>query len=97
MNAYLVIKPVITEKSLKLAATQNTYSFWVERTAAKKQIQEAIEKMYNVSVLSVNTVRGHRSSKATGRRRIKRTQAQPKKALVMLKQGDKIALFDLTA
>lgn len=96
MNAYLLVKPIITEKSLRLAAVENTYTFLVARTAAKKQIQNAVEQLYGVNVESVNTVRGHRSTRATGRRRVKMSVAQQKKALVKLQAGQKIAVFDIT-
>jgi len=44
MNPYIVVKPVITEKSLRLANTENTYVFEVQMTSNKNQIKEAIEK-----------------------------------------------------
>jgi large subunit ribosomal protein L23 len=95
MNAYIIKKPVITEKSLMLASTQNTYTFEVERGAHKGEIKVAIEKMFNVKVESVNTVFGHRSSKKTGRKRLSSSVAKTKKAIVKLKKGDTIALFDI--
>lgn len=96
MHTFIVKQPVITEKTLRLASLANTYTFEVARSASKTQIQQAIEDLYKVEVTSVNTIVGHRSQKATGRKRIKRVQSSTKKALVMLKPGQTIALFDLS-
>lgn len=96
MNAYVIKQPVITEKTLWLVATQNTYTFEVVRTASKRQIQDMIESLYGVHVTSVNTVVGHRSLKSTGRKRIKRTVPKTKKAFVTLKPNEKISLFDIS-
>ncbi len=96
MNTFVIKQPVITEKTLWLASSANTYTFEVARTASKTQVQQAIEHLYKVEVTSVNTVLGHRSQKATGRKRIKRVQNSTKKALVTLKAGQNIALFDIT-
>jgi large subunit ribosomal protein L23 len=96
MNAFIVTQPIITEKTLLLANTQNTFTFQVARTATKKQIQEIIGQMYDVDVVSVNTVSGHASRVATGRRRLKTVKAKLKKAFIKLKDGQTIALFDMT-
>lgn len=94
MPTQIIRKPVITEKSLLLANTQNVYTFEVERNANKNQIKEAIETMYQVNVEAVRTVRRHRVRKNTGRKRLKSVSAQTKKALVTLKSGQTIGLFD---
>ena len=94
MNAYLIVQPVITEKTLMLAQ-KSAYTFEVQRSASKQQIKNAVQTMYNVEVLSVNTVVGHTSRKATGRKRLKRVQPKIKKAVVTLKPGQKIELFDI--
>lgn len=95
MTSYLIKKPIITEKTLALAATQNTYVFEVARTAEKNQIKKIIEDLFKVKVLSVNTVLGHNNTRKTGRKRIRVEQARSKKALVKLAEGQTIALFDL--
>ena len=95
MTSYLIKKPIITEKTLALAATQNTYVFEVARTAEKNQIKKHIEDLFKVKVLSVNTVLGHNNSRKTGRKRIRVEQTRSKKALVKLAEGQTIALFDL--
>ncbi|HYD35267.1 MAG TPA: 50S ribosomal protein L23 [Vitreimonas sp.] len=96
MNAFIIKQPVITEKSMLLANTENTYTFEVARNANKQQIQDAVEKLYGVAVESVNTVVGHNSPVRTGRKRLKSVQTKVKKAMVKLKAGQTIALFDLS-
>lgn len=95
MNPYLIIHPVITEKTLQLVQKQNAYTFQVQRSASKKQIKDAVESTYNVQVMSVNTIFGHRSTKATGKKRLQMVQPKIKKAVITLKAGQKIELFDV--
>ena len=96
MNPFVIKHPIITEKTLWLASTDNTYTFEVSRTATKKQIQEIVQKLYDVKVVSVNTVSGHTSKVPTGRRRLKTTKAKTKKAFIKLQAGHTITLFDVT-
>jgi len=94
MKSYhAVIKsPVITEKSTAKLAEANQAVFWVDPNANKTEIKEAVEKIFNVTVLSVNThkVPGKikRMGKFSGRRPVR------KKAYVSLKEGDKIEIFE---
>jgi large subunit ribosomal protein L23 len=54
---YEIIKaPIITEQSTQLIESQNRYTFKVEKSANKVEIKKAIEAIFNVKVLSVNTV-----------------------------------------
>ncbi len=95
MNAYIVKKPVITEKTLKLASTSNVYTFEVAKTANKNQVKEAVESIFSVKVIAVNTVMRSRDFKKTGKRRLQVTMPKTKKAMVTLKAGDSINLFDI--
>lgn len=95
MTLTIIKRPVITEKSLLLANQSNIYTFEVVKEATRPQIKEAIESLFNVQVLKVRTVRGPRLLKATGRRRLKTLQAITKKAMVTVKAGQKIDLFDV--
>ncbi|NIQ03752.1 MAG: 50S ribosomal protein L23 [Nitrospinaceae bacterium] len=93
MDRYQVIqKPLITEKSTELQQESNWVSFRVNPEANKIQIKDAVEKIFNVTVQQVNTVN------VTGkRRRFGRAMGQTKnwkKAMVRLKEGDKIELFE---
>lgn len=94
MNPYIITHPVITEKSLKLVQDSNTYTFKVQRTATKVQVSTAIEQLYGVEVLSVRTIVNQARAQRTGRRRMKTMGAKVKKALVTLKSGNKIELFE---
>ncbi len=56
-NPYeIIMRFVLTEKSLRLAERENKITIIVRRDATKKQIRDAIEKLYNVKVVKVNTL-----------------------------------------
>lgn len=96
MNPYIVIKPVITEKSLRLANINNTYTFVVQRTANKDQISESVAKLFNVEVKGIRTITNQKGKKRTGKKRLSVTTGKIKKALVTLKDGHSIDLFDIS-
>ena len=96
MNPYIVIKPVITEKSLRLANKDNTYTFVVQTTANKNQIVESIEQLFSVKVESIRTIVNQKENKRTGKKRMSVTTGKSKKALVTLKEGQSIDLFDIS-
>jgi large subunit ribosomal protein L23 len=96
MNPYIVIKPVISEKSLRLANSDNTYTFAVQMTANKDQIKETIEKLFSVNVLTIRTIVNQKEKKRTGKKRSIVITAKTKKALVTLKEGQEIDLFDIS-
>ncbi|MBM3205466.1 50S ribosomal protein L23 [Candidatus Shapirobacteria bacterium] len=86
-------KPVITEKATFLAS-QGGYVFEVDRQATKKEIKKAVEKFFKVTVTQIKTI-----NVAGKKRRLLKTrkqiQGKPwKKALVILKEGEKIDLFE---
>jgi large subunit ribosomal protein L23 len=95
MNPYVLKKPVITEKTLYLASATNVYTFEVMPTASRLQIAQAVQQTFGVHVVSVNTVMRAVSTKRTGRRRQSVSIPRTKKALVRVKQGQTIALFDI--
>ena len=85
-----VIKaPIITEKSAALAQN-NIITFSVDINANKTQIKQAVEKIFNVKVLSVNTVIVNPKKKRVGRYVGKTTRV--KKAIVKLAEGSSIEL-----
>ncbi len=88
----LVIKPVVTEKSVNLAQQQNKYTFYVEKQATKIEIKKAIEDLFKVKVLAVNTAIVKGKNKRVGRY-WGRTPDR-KKAIVTLRPGDKIEIFE---
>ena len=91
MNNYrdIIKAPIITEKSSELAAN-NVITFSVDVRANKTQIKQAIEKIFNVKVESVNTVNVKPKKKRVGRYVGKTNKV--KKAIVKLKEGSSIEL-----
>lgn len=97
LNQYrsIILRPVVTEKSMREAESGNTYTFEVHPSANKVEIRRAIEGMFHVSVTNVNTmqVRG-KQRRRSYRHRTGRT-AQRKKALVTLAAGDRIDVVEM--
>ena len=92
MNAFDIIKTVrVTEKGATQSEKFNRYTVVADRRASKIQIRQAVQELFKVKVLKVNTVN------VRGKDRRQRTiqagkDADWKKALVTLKDGDKINL-----
>jgi large subunit ribosomal protein L23 len=92
MDPYEVLRrPVITEKSTVLQA-EGKYVFEVAGVANKPQIKQAVEKAFNVGVTGVNIITVHGKVRRMGRRQI--AASSWKKAIVTLKPGDRIELFE---
>ena len=87
----IIIAPMVTEKTTSLNNINNSYTFKVSINANKIEIKKAVEKIFNVNVLAVNTIRQRGKVKRMGRYSGKR--ADWKKAIIKLKQGDKISDF----
>ncbi len=88
ISAYdVILSPVITEKS-SMASEHNQVIFKVRRDATKTEIKAAIEQLFKVKVLAVNTLT--RKGKIKHFRGIKGRQQDVKKAIVKLAEGDKI-------
>ena len=93
MNLSDVIKrPLITEKATLLKGTSNAVLFAVDTRANKKEVREAVEKMFKVKVLDGRTM----TVAGTVKRRGRTAGLRPgwKKAVVTLKEGDKIEFFE---
>ena len=86
----IIKAPIITEKSADLVQNQNTITFSVDVKANKTQIKQAIEKIFNVKVESVNTINVKPKKKRVGRYVGKTNKV--KKAIVKLKEGSSIEL-----
>ncbi len=84
-------KPVITEKSTSLLE-DNKYTFIVDPRSGKNEIKRAVEEVFNVKVLKVNTM--HVKGKYKRVRNILGKTSDTKKAIVTLKKGDKIEIFE---
>ena len=85
-------KPLITEKSTMMQEHGNRVMFQVKRSANKMQIKEAVQSIFNVTVLDVNTINVKPKSRRMGRH-VGLTKAW-KKAIVLLKEGDRIDFFE---
>lgn len=86
----IIKSPIITEKSAGLAQNQNTITFSVDTKANKTQIKQAIEKIFDVKVESVNTINAKPKKKRVGRYEGKTNKV--KKAIVKLQEGSSIEL-----
>ncbi len=91
----ILIRPLVTEKMTRLTEKLNQYGFIVEKAANRLQIKAAVEEAYEVNVESVNTMRygGKRKSRYTRTGLIAGKTASFKKAIVTLKEGEKIDFF----
>lgn len=91
----ILIKPIITEKMTAQAEKLNRYGFVVAKEANKLEIKTAVETMYGVKVVSVNTqqyvgkVKTRNTTRGLAIGRVNRN----KKAVVTLKQGDVIDFY----
>lgn len=91
----ILIKPIITEKMTAQSDQLNRFGFVVDRDANRIQIKDAVEKMYDVTVESVNTMN------YAGKRKARNTKAGVvvgktnafKKAIVTVAEGDSIDFF----
>jgi len=83
----IILSPVITEKAT-VASERNQVIFKVARTATKPQIKEAVEKLFDVKVKSVNTL--IRKGKVKAFRGTRGVQSDVKKAIVTLEEGHRI-------
>ncbi len=88
----IIIKPVVSEKSMQLMQDNNTYSFQVSKKANKVEIRKAIQEIFNVKVEKVNTMNVLGKKRRLGRNEGKRPDW--KKALVKLAEGDEIEIFE---
>lgn len=92
MNSFEIIKTVrLTEKGTRQGDAYNQYTVVADRRATKPQIRAAVQELFKVKVLSVNTLN------VRGKFRRQRTaqagqSSNWKKAIVTLKEGDKISL-----
>lgn len=88
-----IIKPIITEKTLKLVDELNKYTFQVDKRANKESIKKAVEEMFKVTAVKVSVQNVSGKSVSWGRKRISGRRGDWKKAVVTLKSSDSIDLF----
>jgi large subunit ribosomal protein L23 len=87
----VLLAPVVSEKSYSLIADRK-YSFRVHSDAHKTQIRQAVEELFEVKVESVNVVQVRSKPKRRGMHR--GTRPGWKKAIVQLREGDTIEIFE---
>lgn len=89
----VLIRPVVSEKTTGLME-KGTYVFVVDPRATKIDVRNAVEQAFNVKVTNVNTL--NRKGKSTRNRRtgVVGTRPNAKRAIVTLRQGDSINLFE---
>lgn len=93
IRAYNIIKrPILTEKTLLQKNLYNQLTFEVDPKANKIEIRKAVELIFKVDVLKVRTIRMEGKRKRVGRYRTKRPDW--KKAIVTIKPGQKVELFE---
>ncbi len=90
-----IIKPLVTEKMTNITEKQNKFGFVVRPEANKLQIKAEVEARYNVSVVSVNTMKyaGKNKSRYTRAGLLKGRTNAFKKAIVTLKEGETIDFY----
>lgn len=87
----VVIRPLVTEKGMHRSSRHNAYSFQVHRLATKEDVRRAVEELFNVRVVRVNT----QNRKGKPRRSRFRSGVTPdwKKAIVLLDSEHRIDFF----
>ena len=91
---YIIKKPIITEQSL-LDAQKGEYTFEVDLLSTKGQVKEAVETYFEVNVIKVRTTRLAGKTKRVGKLRKQIKKNNRKKAIVRVKPGQKIDIFEV--
>ena len=89
----IIIRPVVSEKSYGLLE-DGVYTFVVDPRATKIQISEAVESIFNVQVIKVNTLNRKGKRKRNRRSPTFGTRPDTKRAIVTLAAGARIDLFE---
>jgi large subunit ribosomal protein L23 len=89
----VVLKPVVSEKSYDLIQDNNTYTFVVDKRSNKTEIKQAVQSIFDVRVVSVNTINRKGKQKRTGW--VVGRRADSKRALVTLAVGESIDIFEV--
>ena len=87
----IVLAPIVSEKSYE-ASTRGTYTFRVHPDAHKTQIRQAVEQLFDVKVQRVNVIKVAAKPKRRGM--FRGTRPGWKKAVVQLRAGDTIEIFE---
>lgn len=94
LNEYqVIVKPVMTEKSL-MSAAEGKYTFEVDIRANKLQVAEAVSQVFDVDVVKVNVINSIAKFGRWGRKTVRR-KSPTKKAIVTLASGQRIDAFEV--
>ena len=88
----IIVRPLITEKSSAAFQNKGEYTFMVHPQATKLQIRQALEQLFEVTPVQIRTMQVRRREVTRGR--IRGKTARWKKAIVLLKEGDQIPVFE---
>ncbi|MGN1343088.1 MAG: 50S ribosomal protein L23 [Traorella sp.] len=93
MNNYrdIIVRPIITEKSMKLMENENKVTFEVAKGTNKTQVRQAVESIFGVKVVSVNVLNTKPKTKRVGK--YTGTTKVVRKAIVKIAEGQDINLF----
>jgi large subunit ribosomal protein L23 len=89
----VIIEPIVSEKSYALLEN-NVYTFRVHPDATKPEIHDAVEQIFNVEVVKVNTLNRKGKRKRNRRSMTFGQRANTKRAIVTLREGNTIELFE---
>ena len=87
-----IVRPIVTEKSSAAYQNRKEYTFEVHPEANKHQIASALEQQFGVHVTAVRTMQMRRHEVTRGR--VRGTTARWKKAIVTLKEGESLPIFE---
>lgn len=92
----ILIRPLVTEKMTELMERENKYGFIVNYNTNKIEIAKAIEKKFEVNVVAINTIRykGKTKTQFTKRGRFSGKTPRFKKAIITIKEGQTLDLFE---
>lgn len=89
----VIIRPIITEQSMKFVPA-GKYTFAVAKKADKGLIKKAINELFGVTVVSIATSVVKGKTQRVGQRRQEVNKSEWKKAIVAVKKGEKIGIFE---
>ncbi len=90
----VIIRPVVSEKSYSLIEN-NVYTFVVASESSKPEIKQAVESIFDVKVLKVNTLNRKGKRKRNRRNFSYGSRPDQKRAIITLAEGDSIELFEV--
>ncbi|HVF69027.1 MAG TPA: 50S ribosomal protein L23 [Xanthomonadales bacterium] len=92
MNHNVIIKPIVTEKSMQ--GNLGKYTFLVAGSATKAEIRNAFKTSFSVNIVSISTSKIKGKRKRIGARRVEVNETATKKATILLKKGEKLSIFE---